>query len=355
MLKKILCFILILTMALTLFGCADQPKESTAPTETPAPTIVINPTATPLPTPTPLPEDISTTTGLHFEEEYRPVGVMIENIPSARPQTGLQAADFVYETYKMKAEPRFLAIFSDQTPSTAGPIRSARLPFADIISEWDAAFAHAGGPQQDHAANVYDRMAQLDIRYRFDGLYEDGRLFWRDNSRSMPDNLYCDTADLKAVYDVEDYEPRPHVTLFDEDKAYAGEDVQSLTLNWLAVMYRPTYTYDADSKLWLRSHDGVPHTDAATGEQIRVKNVIVQYANCRDLGDYYVTMDTINESGKAQFFIEGKMMEGTWERKDVDSQTVFYDAEGEEFIFKPGNTWIAVYPSNSDHAEITIN
>lgn len=353
--KRILCLILILMMALTLFGCSEQPKESAPPpVSTLSPTIVVNPTK-PLPTPTPAPKDISTTTGMPFKEEYRPVGVMIENIPSARPQKGLQAADFVYETYKMKAEPRFLAIFSDHTPDTAGPIRSARLPFADIISEWDAAFAHAGGPQQDHAANVYDHMKELDIRYRFDGLYEDGRLFWRDNSRSMPDNLYCDTADLKAVYDVEDYKPRQHVTLFDEKQEYKGDSVQSLTLNWLASMYRPTYTYDADSKLWLRSHDGAPHIDAATKEQISVKNVIVQYANCRDLGDYYVTMDTIGESGKAQFFIEGKMMEGTWERKDVNSQTVFYDAKGEEFVFKPGNTWIAVYPSNSDHAQITID
>ena len=77
-----------------------------------------------------------------------------------------------------------------------------------------------------------------------------------------------------------------------------------------------------------------------------MKNVIVQYAEKISLGDGYVTMQLVG-SGKAEIFVNGKVMQATWERSAMSGQTTFYDENGKEFTFAPGNTWIEVYPSNT--------
>ena len=51
---------------------------------------------------------------------------MIENSEKARPQTGLQQADIVYEAMAEGSITRMLCVFNDQKPVVAGPVRSTR-------------------------------------------------------------------------------------------------------------------------------------------------------------------------------------------------------------------------------------
>lgn len=44
--------------------------------------------------------------------------------------------------------------------------------------------------------------------------------------------------------------------------------------------------------------------------------------------------------GEAVMFTQGKVVEGTWERKDKDSPTIFRDNDGNEFKMTPGVTAI---------------
>ena len=60
-------------------------------------------------------------------------GVMIENYVDARPQTGLDKADIVYEALAEGGITRFIAIFHDNIPTVAGPVRSARPYFVSIV------------------------------------------------------------------------------------------------------------------------------------------------------------------------------------------------------------------------------
>ena len=52
--------------------------------------------------------------------------VKIDNYPAARPQTGLNDADIVFEEPVEGGITRFAAVFQCQSPPLIGPIRSAR-------------------------------------------------------------------------------------------------------------------------------------------------------------------------------------------------------------------------------------
>ena len=51
----------------------------------------------------------------------RPIAVVVENHPDARPQSGLSKADLVYETLAEGGITRFLAIFQTQKAENIGP------------------------------------------------------------------------------------------------------------------------------------------------------------------------------------------------------------------------------------------
>lgn len=337
-------------LLLALTACSAGEPASTQIAVTPPSPTAASQSATPSPTATVDPSTLSKTTGLPFEGTYQPVAVMIENGADARPQSGLSQADFVYETYKESGTVRLLAIFSDNAPEKVGPMRSTRWPFIEIAREWDCVFGFFGGPEGDHPANIYDKIDAVGIKVTINGIYEDGGLYWRTSDRARPNNAYGSIVTMRTRYD---YEPTQHVTLFSSDKTYQGETAQKITLPWETPSYQAEFTYDSENEVYLRSNNGKALTDADTGEQIAVKNFIVQYTERYSLGSPYVTMKMVG-SGKADIFIEGKRISGTWVRESMSSQTVFYDEDGNEFQFRPGNTWISVFPSNESHAKIIV-
>lgn len=87
-------------------------------------------------------------TGLKTEQkvtERRPVAVVVNNHPKARPQSGLSKADIVIEALAEGQITRFLAIFQSQMPETVGPVRSAREYFVTLSNGFDSIFVHHAG------------------------------------------------------------------------------------------------------------------------------------------------------------------------------------------------------------------
>ena len=73
-------------------------------------------------------------------------GVMIDNHPEARPQSGLDQAFLVIEAPVEGGISRLLAFFSaEQVLEEIGPVRSARPYFLDWNNELDALYVHVGG------------------------------------------------------------------------------------------------------------------------------------------------------------------------------------------------------------------
>jgi hypothetical protein len=143
------------------------------------------PTATPQ-TPDIPARPIFPLTGLPAEHEVesRPIMVMVENSPAARPQSGLDQADIVYEILAEGDITRFAAVYQSRSPEKIGPVRSIRPYYVEIGDGLDAYIVHAGWSQE--AMNL---IASRGLDH-FDEVYGDGKYYWRDSGRKMPHNLY---------------------------------------------------------------------------------------------------------------------------------------------------------------------
>ncbi len=344
-------FIIIATLMLFLCACSEKEISETPtiePTEasTVTPTIVPTeaPTVAPTVEPTVVPVARSYTTGLPIDSIpiYKPVGVMIENSKAARPQTGLQVADIVYEA-PVEGCTRFFCIYNDTLPSVAGPVRSARLYYIKIQQEWDCAYVHFGGPESGKS-NVY-RASSDHIKTRINlikGAFND--YYWRTDDRKAPHNAYTD---VEKCQELVKEESKVRSFLYADVSEYTGETISSVTLPFYSG--EVTYKYDDKNDMLLRYMGDKEFTDAETGEAIKVKNLIVQYVKFYHGGEAKGRWlcDQLG-SGKAEFFIAGKHIIGTWERESYEVPTIYKDAEGKEIVLTPGNTWIALHPKKVD-------
>nr|WP_162990870.1 DUF3048 domain-containing protein [Maliibacterium massiliense] len=344
-----------LTLSVVLLGAlaACGKKEAPAPSASPSADAAgtPSPTATPAPTPTPTPAPTSPVTGEAWQGAYKPIAIMVENHPDARPQSGLSKADVVYEAYAEGSISRFMAVFTTQFPQKVGPVRSARVYFVNLAREWDPIYMHFGGaqPKENAEANVYNLFKKVNFRQRIDGM-NNTTYIQRDNSRKAPHNAY---ANLEAVAAQDDAgTDKLHAFAFrSAGDAVQGADAPAVTINYEKsnVVH---YTYDAASGKYNRTIGSTPFTDKETGQQVQVRNIIVQHttqSNYPNAG-LLLNIKTTGE-GKATYFMGGKTFEGTWKCAGGGEPTKFYDASGNEVQLLPGNTWIQVL---SGAAELSL-
>src|SRR6266566_7496793 len=71
--------------------------------------------------------------------------VKVENLPAARPQSGLQDAAIVYEYVTEGGIGRFSVIYTSPPKGRVGPIRSARLVTISLAKIYGAALVYSGG------------------------------------------------------------------------------------------------------------------------------------------------------------------------------------------------------------------
>jgi hypothetical protein len=267
---------------------------------------------------------------------------MIGNSGEARPQTGLQAADVVYEAPVEGSITRLFCIFNDTLPEVVGPVRSARVYYMRIQQEWDCAYAHFGGADVGEAdVNAAAVSTHIKTRINFiTGKYNN--YYWRSKDRGAPHNAYTN---IKKLQTLMQQEAQGRTFLFDENATYDGDSFSEITIPFNGS--KAVYKYDKTKNVLVRYAGTKEFKDAATGNAVTVQNVIVQYAHFyhNNLPSGLWLCDLLG-SGKAEYFIDGKHVTGTWERKSYDLPTVFRDANGKEIVLRPGNTWIAVHPDS---------
>ncbi len=119
------------------------------------------------------PTYIAPLTGLPVDHgiNHRVIAVMVNNHSKARPQSGLNQADMVYEILAEGMITRFLAVYHSQEPEIVGPIRSIRPYYLDIMKGLDALIVHAG------ASDEADAMLKKGSLPDVDGLVGRGNIF----------------------------------------------------------------------------------------------------------------------------------------------------------------------------------
>ncbi|MBC7961012.1 MAG: DUF3048 domain-containing protein, partial [Vallitaleaceae bacterium] len=146
---------------------------------------------------------INPLTGLYISEEAakrRPIGIMINNLKDALPQSGIAQADIIFETMVEGAICRLFAVFQDFDSTKIGPIRSARHYFLDFAFDYDALYVHYGQSPQAQAAIVQLQAPAMN------GLsYLDTIMCFQDPERVRPHSTYTSFDGLMAAWDEVDF------------------------------------------------------------------------------------------------------------------------------------------------------
>jgi hypothetical protein len=271
------------------------------------------------------------------QSRKRPIAIVVENHPDARPQAGLNDADIVFETTAEGGITRFLAIYQSSEPKQIGPVRSARSYFVEWADSYGALFAHVGGSQE--ALNLIKKIKIDDLNQFYFGSF-----YWREKSRFAPHNVYTTIEKLRSAaatkrYKTDDVTVKGY--LFKEEAPIASRPAAHQFKVNFNVSYAPTYFYDPVGNHYERSLVGVRQVDANTGEAVKAKNVVVAFSNLTNQlirGTGYTIIDT-TDKGTAFFYIDGVKITGTWSRA-AGELTKFYDASGEAIKFSSGTTWI---------------
>jgi hypothetical protein len=281
-------------------------------------------------------------TGLPSEAKVknRPVMVMVENSPQARPQSGLDQADIVYEILAEGEITRFLAVFQSRSPKVIGPVRSIRPYFVEIGDGLDALIVHAGWSQDAINIIASRRLAH------FDEVYGDGAYFWRSGERKQPHNLYTSIEKIREGAVNKKFREEwngPLVTFSKTGQGVDGQAAGNIQIPYLNG-YRVAYEYDAGTGLYKRLMDGKPHTDKESGKQLSAKNVLILESKHEVLDDAGRRSVDVFGPGKGYIAQQGKAASITWERKQ---NLIRAFKDGKEVPLLPGQTWIQVVPEGT--------
>lgn len=303
----------------------------------PAP-VVVKPAETPKKVETPKPTTVaSPLTGVQVKPELAqlPVtGVMIENSPDARPQSGLKDAGIVYEAIAEGGITRFLALFQEAQPDYVGPVRSARPYYLEWLQGYDAAIAHVGGSPEALALIKSAGIKDLDQFYN-SGAYR------RVSTRYAPHNVYTSLADLINLSKSKGFTKSTFNGFARKPAAPSTTPTaKTIDLTLSGFLYNAHYDYDSASNTYKRSEGGKPHMDERSGAQLSpnvVVAMVVPYGIKSDgLHSDYATTG----SGKAFIFQDGVVTEGTWEKRSSKDPIRLGDANGAPLGLNPGQTWI---------------
>jgi flagellar biosynthesis chaperone FliJ len=268
--------------------------------------------------------------------QHRPaLAVKIDNHPDARPQSGLNQADIVFEELVEGGITRFVAIFHSTDADPVGPVRSGRTSDLVILTNLNRAlFGSSGGN-----SGVLDELRQTNLASVIEN--DAPSAYYRENSRDAPHNLYTRTAALYAANPGNAGEP-PHMFNFlgAGEPVSSGRPVRSITVR----VGNDTVEWSWIDGGWQRIVNGTPEADAA-GLAIRPINLIVQFTN------YGVSAADANSpeaqalgSGPVWVLSGARLTEGTWVRPKPESVTQYLDSTGADIRLSPGRTWIALAP-----------
>lgn len=286
-------------------------------------------------------------TGLPITEAAtrRPIAVMINNAAAARPQTGLNEADMLYEVLAEGGITRLIAIYqSADVVQKIGPVRSIRPYMIEIGDSYNGVLVHAGGSTDAYA--ILQRQKKADL----DEIYNAGKYFWRDKSRKAPHNLYSSLEKLieGAKYHKYDLENQviPSYSFHPEDTEIQGEYAKRFDVQFQLKKYVVSYEYDGESKTYKRSINNAPHQDADTKEQLHAANVVVLGADHKVLDDVGRLRIDLDVGGEAMLFQRGKLIKGTWIHKAND--VIRFVKDNVEVPLYAGKTHFLIVPNKPD-------
>ncbi|PKG25164.1 DUF3048 domain-containing protein [Niallia nealsonii] len=332
--------IIFLFMTVLLTACSDDPKKVNGNNENQQSSNISNEQQES--------EELAYTyplTGLKSKKESsnRAIGVMINNHPAARPQSGLSQADIVYEVLAEGDITRFLAIFQSEKPKLIGPVRSSRDYYIELAKGYDTLYiAHGYSPEAKKLlTNGYIN--------NLNGMQYDGTLFKRASYRVAPHNSYISYSNILKGAEQKQYRlnKSPDNLLFikkaDLDKI-AGEESSAVSVKFSSdATYNSQFKYNSDSQKYLRYSNGEQTVEYETKSPVAVDNVFILEAKHSIVDKKGRREVDLTSGGKGYLLQKGKWREVEW--KNINGRILPFDNNKQAGLV-PGKTWIDIIPSN---------
>ena len=355
--KKIVVGILCLLLVISMIGCG-KTKEKVVVKKPAKDVETVVPPVKPV---TPVEPVIDThpgqgrsyLTGEWVSQEIlnqRPLAIMIANTPDVCPQSSVGQAQIIYEVPVEGGITRLLAVFEDYNKiEKIGSVRSCRYYYVYYASEFNALYAHYG--QSAYADTLLKNPKVNNISGMDSGT--EGNIFYRTKDAKPPHNAFAKGSGILAFAQKKGY-----ATTY--DPSYKGHylfasDTEPVNLlNGVVANKVETgfyishsyFEYHQDDQTYYRFQNKVAHKDALTNEQLKFKNILVQFSSIGYMPDKKsLKIETLG-SGVGKYITNGKAIDITWEKKEEFGVTHYYDLQKNEIKLNQGKTCVLIIDTN---------
>lgn len=357
--KKVVSFLLSLTLVMGLAACGKKADSSSAASQEP--------------TPEPVAEEkeleVAFLTGLEKDANYpkdkRITAVMVNNIAQARPQRGLSDAKILTEIKVEGGITRFMAMYDDyEEMPEVGPVRSARDQFFQLLIPFWGFYVH-DGPNQNQPTNWMIRDYEYE-EFDLQPMY-DANLTWRDQGRisagySQEHTEYTNgekiTASIKnrdldtersygsPIFSFVPYNEEPRVP----EEGAAAEVAIPHSQSYLTYFGYDDALAEYQMSMSNVNSSGMSATvDENNGEQLAFTNLLILFAPMNlypDPGQANTGLMQVHyENGGAGYlFTQGHYELVMWRKEGPDKPLVLLSGDKTEspVFLNPGKTYIGV-------------
>ncbi len=281
----------------------------------------------------------------------RPMAVCIGNTSAALPQYGVGDAEILFEVPVEGGSTRLMALTGNYGAVRCfGSVRSTRDYLQTLANSYDAISVFAGKTDVNESVN-YDTGDSLD--YIGQNLKE---TFYRDVNRQSPHNLMTSGALLSLAADdcgyrltgIQKSSSLPYQIGTESSVTARNERAIQVDLPFSSI-HRVGFSYDSVNKVYTRTQNGAPHTDAYTQKALSYTNILILYCDSvsqtNAKGDVTLSLQLKGE-GTGCYIYGGKMAEITW-RKGVDDTILLKDKNGKTLTVAAGKTYMALFRTSS--------
>ena len=314
--RRLILFISLTVIILSLTGTTDLPKLSLAREEAK-----------------------NFFTGLAGENKQILV-VKIDDTNAAHPQIGIEDADLVYVEQVEGGLTRLAAIYTSKLPPLIGPIRSARISDIELLAQFGrVGFAYSGAQSKMRPVIAEANLENLSAERNPPSIYG------KDPNRIGPVDMI-----LKPELLLERANANPKIrietataSVFAFGDAPKGETNTAIAkIKWPNAKYE--LRWDSANEKWLIYFNEKPNM-AANGEHLYADTAIIQIVSITPsiYGDKFGEITPFSKttgSGKAVMLRDGFSYQISWQRNLETDVTTWKSEDGGVANFKPGRTWI---------------
>ncbi len=256
----------------------------------------------------------------------------IDNVPQARPPTGLTSADIVYLLPVEGGLSRIFAVFSSHVPPVVGPVRSSREEDIELLRQFGRpAFAFSGAQPRLLPVVEHARIVNL-----YSGVVGG---YFRDPNRVAPYNLYARTSKLLA--EAKGASKGRDIGFRFGPAPSGGKPATAYNVSYRSAAF--SVRWSAARHRWLIWMDG-RQAAAADGTKLGARTVVVQSVKVGtsgflELGIRPPYANTVG-SGSAVVLRGGRAYHVHWSRQAADGGTSFTLPDGSRMPFARGQVWV---------------